>query len=74
MRQGFDDGYGLPYGNDMPISRSLKRSTDIKLREGVTLEKVWKKEGSTPPLLRGEGGAECHFLFAGVRPPEPRCA
>ena len=53
-RQGFDYYYGLPYSNDMSISKNLKLSKDIKLREGVTMDTVWKKIRSKPPLMRGE--------------------
>jgi len=43
--QGFDHYYGVPYSNDMWIDKANKLSSDIKLREGVTVADI--KAGKT---------------------------
>ena len=54
--QGFDSYFGIPYSNDMWIDPANKLSSQLVLREGVTLEDI--KAGVTKknsvPLLRGE--------------------
>jgi arylsulfatase A len=54
--QGFDSYFGIPYSNDMWIDPANKLSSQLVLREGVTLGDI--KAGVTKknsvPLLRGE--------------------
>lgn len=54
--QGFDSYYGIPYSNDMWIDPANKLSTDIVLREGVSLEqlKSGHKHMNWVPLMRDE--------------------
>lgn len=62
--QGFDSFFGLPYSNDMSISKDLALSKNIKLNQGWTLDKVqadvaqyqtdYRSMKNTMPLMRGE--------------------
>jgi len=54
--QGFDHYYGVPYSNDMWIDKANKLSSDIKLREGVTVAdiKAGKTKRNDVPLMRGD--------------------
>lgn len=56
-RQGFDYYYGIPYSNDMTIDpQHAKLAADIKLREGMTADRVRgeKPKRNWVPLMRGE--------------------
>jgi arylsulfatase A len=51
---GFDSYYGIPYSNDMTRAQNMKLSADLKLREGVTRETIWKPKKNWVPLMRDE--------------------
>lgn len=63
MNQGFDSFFGLPYSNDMSISKEFDIVPDVKLNEGCTREEMeqdrgrylaeYKKLKNKMPLLRG---------------------
>lgn len=54
--QGFDTYFGIPYSNDMWIDPANQLSSDIVLREGLTLEEVkaGHKKRNWVPLMRDE--------------------
>jgi arylsulfatase A len=51
---GFDSYYGIPYSNDMTIAPNIKLSANLRLREGVTMETIWKQKKNWVPLMRDE--------------------
>ena len=51
---GFDSYYGIPYSNDMTIAENMKLSSDLSLREGVTMETIWQPRKNCVPLMRDE--------------------
>ncbi|HIJ70621.1 MAG TPA: sulfatase [Planctomycetes bacterium] len=55
-RQGFDMYYGIPYSNDMEIDPKMELAGDIKLNEGMTVERIRTEEprGHRVPLMRDE--------------------
>jgi len=63
MNQGFDSFFGIPYSNDMSISKEFDIAPDVKLNDGYTLEMMeqdrrrylseYKKLRNKVPLLRG---------------------
>lgn len=54
INQGFDSYYGIPYSNDMWIDPQTKRSKDIVLNEGVTLENIGERIKYSVPLMRND--------------------
>jgi len=55
-RQGFDMYYGIPYSNDMEIDPTMELAPDIKLNNGMTVERIRTEEpkGHWVPLMRDE--------------------
>ena len=55
-RQGFDYYFGIPYSNDMTIDPTAKLAADVKLREGITAERIRSEKPvrNKVPLMRGE--------------------
>jgi len=55
-RQGFDYYFGIPYSNDMTIDPTAKLAADIKLRKGMTIEKIRSEKPirHEVPLMRGD--------------------
>lgn len=51
---GFDSYYGIPYSNDMTIAQNMRLSTNLVLREGVTMETIWKAKKNWVPLMRNK--------------------
>ena len=54
--QGFDSYFGIPYSNDMRINPAMELASDIKLYEGMTIERIRTEEprGDWVPLMRDE--------------------
>ena len=55
-RQGFDYYFGIPYSNDMTIDPAMKLAADVRLREGMTPERIRSEQPTRNkvPLMRGE--------------------
>ncbi|MCM8535769.1 MAG: sulfatase [Lentisphaeraceae bacterium] len=63
MNHGFDYFYGMPYSNDMSISKEFEISSDLILNDGCTREEMendrknyiaqYKKLKNKMPMLRG---------------------
>ncbi|EDM26424.1 arylsulfatase A [Lentisphaera araneosa HTCC2155] len=50
--QGFDSYFGIPFSNDMWMSKDLALADDIKLFGGVTVEQI--KSGEASKAVKGE--------------------
>lgn len=62
VQHGFDQYYGVPYSNDMPIASTMPLSKEILLRKGMTVDmiraydtlQIENKRHNTPLLLNNE--------------------
>ncbi len=54
--QGFDSYFGIPFSNDMWLPVNMTYAKDVRLDEGLDLEKLkaGEKRRSTVPLMRNE--------------------
>ncbi|HUU93838.1 MAG TPA: sulfatase [Phycisphaerae bacterium] len=54
--QGFDSYFGIPFSNDMSLPVNMTFAKDVRLDEGLDLEKLkaGEKRRSTVPLMRNE--------------------
>jgi len=55
-RQGFDSYFGIPFSNDMWLPANMTFAKDVRLDEGLDLEKLkaGERRRSTVPLMRNE--------------------
>lgn len=58
--QGFDSYFGVPFSNDMYIDPNMALADDIRLREGMTVERIRteKPKHNWVPLMRDDKAVE----------------